>query len=319
MSDTNSYSELINFIRSETDLHLQNMKLPEEPSYLYRPIDFALKGKGKRLRPILVHLSGRGFGADPEDLMNAGLAVELMHNFTLVHDDIMDNDETRHGQPTIHKHFSVNKAILAGDSIFALAQLMIGKVKSFDAFQAFNTASLSVCEGQAYDLEYENDSQVSLEQYLNMIGKKTGKLLSICAELGAILGHKDELIRNEMRNYGMNLGMAFQVQDDLLEIFSDSEQMGKSLGSDVSAGKQTIMTLLAKKHDGWDEIESIQENITLKLKRMRRFFIETGVNKRAEEMANQFIQKAKSSLSILQDDHQKTLNQFTEQVLNRTY
>ncbi len=319
MSATNSYSQLIDFIRSETDRHLRNMKLPEEPSYLYQPIDFALKGKGKRFRPVLVHLSGRGFGADPEDLMNAGLAVELMHNFTLVHDDIMDNDETRHGLPTIHKHFGVNEAILAGDSIFALAQLMIGKVNSVAAFQAFNTASLSVCEGQAFDLEYENDSRITLDQYLIMIGKKTGKLISLCGELGAILGQQDKSVTNEMSNYGMNLGIAFQVQDDLLEIFSNSKQMGKSLGSDISAGKQTILTIMARQHDGWEQIANIQEDITKKLERIRAFFIEKEIKKRAEEMANDFIQKARSSLSILQDDHRNTLNQFTEQVLNRTY
>lgn len=319
MSDSKPFSDLIDLIRSETDRRLREIDLPCEPSYLYEPIHFALKGKGKRLRPVLVHLSGRGFDADPVDLMNAGMAVELMHNFTLVHDDIMDNDDTRHSQPTIHKQFGINEAILAGDSIFALAQLMIGQVNSVVAFQAFNKASLSVCEGQAFDLEYENDTQITLDQYLNMIGKKTGELLSLCAEMGAILGHQDEIVRNEMRNYGMNLGKAFQVQDDILEIFSDVEQMGKSLGSDIAAGKQTILTILAKKHDGWEPIEAINEDILLKLERMRAFFIETGIKKRAEEMANDFIQKAKSSLSILKDEHRNTLNQFTDHVLNRTY
>ncbi len=319
MLDTKPFSELVDLIRSETDRHLWKMDLPDEPSYLYEPIHFALKGKGKRLRPVLVHLSGRGFDADPGDLMHAGMAVELMHNFTLIHDDIMDNDDTRHSQPTIHKQFGINEAILAGDSIFALAQLMIGQVNSFAAFQAFNKASLSVCEGQAFDLEYENDTQITLDQYLNMIGKKTGELLSLCAELGAILGNQDEMVRNEMRNYGMNLGKAFQVQDDILEIFSDVEQMGKSLGSDIAAGKQTILTILAKKHDGWDQIETINEDISFKLKQMRVFFIETGIKKRAEEMTNNFIQKAKSSLLILKNDHRNILNQFTEHVLNRTY
>ncbi|MCH7762516.1 MAG: polyprenyl synthetase family protein [Candidatus Marinimicrobia bacterium] len=319
MSDTKPFSELIDFIRSETDRHLREMDLPCEPSYLYEPIHFALKGKGKRLRPILVHLSGRGFDAEPVDLMHAGMAVELMHNFTLVHDDIMDNDHTRHGQPTIHKQYGINEAILTGDSIFALAQLMIGQVNSIPAFQVFNKASLSVCEGQAFDLEYENDPQITLDQYLNMIGKKTGELLSLCAELGAILGHKNEIVRNEMRNYGMNLGKAFQIQDDILEIFSDVEQMGKSLGSDITAGKQTIMTILAKKHDGWDQIETSNEDISSKLNRMRTFFIETGIKNRAEEMTNDFIQKANSSLLILKDDHRDTLNQFTESILNRTY
>ncbi len=317
----NNFNQLIDSIQVETEQRLQKLKLPLEPACLYDPIRFVLKGKGKRLRPVLVHLSGRGFSADSEDLMKAGMAVELMHNFTLVHDDIMDDDDTRHGYPTVHKQFGVNEAILSGDSIFTLGQLMVGQITTnpIDAFKAFNQASLSICEGQALDLEFEHDPNVTLEQYLEMIGKKTGKLLSLCAELGAILGNQPEMIRKEMRNYGGYLGKAFQVQDDILEIFSDAQQMGKSLGSDVAAGKQTILTLLARQAKGWSKIEHSKDKLPDLLQKMRAFFLETGVKDQADKLSNDFIQKAKSSLTILKEGHRNTLIRFTELVLNRTH
>jgi geranylgeranyl pyrophosphate synthase len=321
MSDIKSFSELLDFIRSETDSHLGKLDLPEEPTYLYDPIRYALAGKGKRLRPILVHLSGRGFDADPDDLMYAGLAVELLHNFTLIHDDIMDHDDTRHGKQTVHKKFGTEAAILTGDSIFTLAQLIIGQVQSntVQALQAFNKASLTVCEGQAYDLQFEGDSTVTLDKYLDMISRKTGVLLSLCAELGGILGAKSDDVCAELRSYGLNLGRGFQVQDDILEIFSDKENLGKSLESDVAADKQTILTILARKHDGWNEISRSDADISTKRERMRSFYIETGVEVRAREISRGYIDKAKDSLTIFEGDHKITMDQFTDYVLNRTH
>ena len=277
MPDTKRFIDLLNFIRSETDRHLQKLDFPEEPAFLYDPIRYVLKGKGKRLRPLLVHLSGRGFDADPEDLMHAGLAVELLHNFTLVHDDIMDKDDIRHGKPTVHMKYGQAAAILVGDSIFTLGQLNIEQVQTntIQATHAYNKASLAVCEGQAYDLQFEGDTTVSLDQYLVMISRKTGALLSLCAELGGILGNQSHEVCHKLHTFGLNLGRAFQVQDDILEIFSDEENLGKSLESDVAADKQTVLTILARKHDGWDEIKNLTGDISAKRERMQSFFIET--------------------------------------------
>ena len=185
------------------------------------------------------------------DLLNAGLAVELLHNFTLVHDDIMDQDSLRHGKATVHKKWDESTAILAGDGIYAIAQILITKVgvNPLKAVHAFNKATLYVCEGQAYDKEFENDNEIKFDQYLKMIKKKTGWLIGFCAELGGILGNQSDTTINELRSYGLNLGIAFQIQDDILEIFSDSKSMGKSLGSDLIAGKQTILTVLSRQND----------------------------------------------------------------------
>ena len=321
MPATKSFTELLDFIRSETDRHLGKLDIPQEPAYLYDPIRYVLTGRGKRLRPILVHLSGRGFDADPEDLMHAGLAVELLHNFTLVHDDIMDDDDTRHGKSSVHEKYGNEAAILVGDSIFTLGQLIIGQVQAHTtvAFQAYNKASLTVCEGQAFDLQFEGDTSITLDQYLDMIGRKTGALLCLCAELGGILGGQSKDVCAELRNYGINLGRAFQVQDDILEIFSYQENLGKSLDSDIVADKQTVLTILARKHNGWDEITNSDADISTKRERMREFFLETGVDERARAMSHDYIARAQDSLSVFTGEHKKTMEQFTDFVLNRTH
>lgn len=321
MPDTSTFLELLSFIRLETDRHFQKLDLPEKPVNVYDPIRYVLKGQGKRLRPILVHLSGRGFDADPEDLMHAGLAVELLHNFTLVHDDIMDQDDLRHGQPSLHKQFGQEAAILAGDSIFTLSQLMIGQVQcnAVKAIQSFNRSALKVCEGQALDLQYEGDSATTLDQYLDTISRKTGALLSLCAEMGGILGDQSDDVCSELRDYGLNLGRAFQVQDDILEIFSDTKNLGKSLDSDITAAKQTILTILACKHDGWAGLVAENEEISTKRERMRDFFIETGVDDRAREMSRDYIARAKNSLGVFSGEHKTNMELFTNFVLNRTH
>ena len=321
MPGTKLFTELLDFIRSETDRHLGKLDIPQEPAYLYDPIRYVLTGRGKRLRPILVHLSGRGFDADPEDLMHAGLAVELLHNFTLVHDDIMDDDDTRHGKSSVHEKYGNEAAILVGDSIFTLGQLIIGQVQAHTtvAFQAYNKASLTVCEGQAFDLQFEGDASTTLDQYLDMIGRKTGALLSLCAELGGILGGQSNDVCAELRDYGINLGRAFQVQDDILEIFSYQENLGKSLDSDIVADKQTVLTILARKHNGWDKITNSDADISTKRERMREFFLETGVDERARAMSHDYIARAQDSLSVFTGEHKKTMEQFTDFVLNRTH
>ena len=178
MLDTNSFLSHIEFLKIEIDKALRKIPINESPKYLYSPIEYIIKGKGKRLTPILVHLSGHIHDADPAELMKASLAIELLHNFSLVHDDIMDNDDTRHGQPAVHKKWDDPIAILSGDTLFVLAQLLLTDLDPV-IHQRFNEVALSVCEGQGFDKEFENDSSVKMDQYLSMISKKTGALLGL--------------------------------------------------------------------------------------------------------------------------------------------
>ena len=320
---TNSFLDHIEQLRFEINERLQNFPLDSEPKYIYDPIKYIMDGRGKRLRPIIVNLVGTVYGANKDDILNAGLAVELLHNFTLVHDDIMDQDNLRHGKATVHKKWDESTAILAGDGIYAIAQILITKVQinPLKAVHAFNKATLYVCEGQAYDKEFENNHEITIDQYLTMIKKKTGWLIGFCAELGGILGNQPDSIINELQSYGMNLGIAFQIQDDILEIFSDSKSMGKSLGSDLIAGKQTILTVLARQNDAlgwkqqWDGI--LNSDIQIALEKLRTYFENNGILKSAKNMAKKYTDAAQNNLQIIPEEKRIQLEQLTEFVWKR--
>ena len=320
---TDSFLDHIEQLRFEINERLQSFPLDSEPKYIYDPIKYIMEGRGKRLRPIIVNLVGTVYGANKDDLLNAGLAVELLHNFTLVHDDIMDQDNLRHGKATVHKKWDESTAILAGDGIYAIALILITKVTTnpLKAVHAFNKATLYVCEGQAYDKEFENDHGIVLDQYLTMIKKKTGWLIGFCAELGGILGYQSNSVINELQSYGLNLGIAFQIQDDILEIFSDSKSMGKSLGSDLIAGKQTILTVLARQNDavGWKQQwnETLNSDIKIALEKFREYFEENGILESAENMAKKYTEAAQNNLRIIPKEKRAQLEQLTEFVWKR--
>lgn len=317
------FEDHLSFLRGEVNKGLRRLPLDETPAYLYDPVRYVLNGKGKRLRPILLHLVGQVFDADPQDLLVAGLAVELLHNFTLVHDDIMDDDDIRHGQATVHSKWDASTAILAGDGIYAIGQLMISQVsrRQLDAIRAFNQATLMVCEGQAFDKEFEHNSDITLDQYFMMVQKKTGWLLGLCAELGGILGDQNGELLERLRSYGLNLGKTFQIQDDILEIFAHKETMGKSLGSDILSGKQTVLTILARtnKPMEWVSLNRRlrQRNLNDSLPEYRSFFELTGIKSKAEEMAATFANQARADLEIIPVEKRKSLERFTNYVLNR--
>ena len=205
MSDTSEFNEHISFIQSQTNKGLSKIPLnPNLTQYFYDPIAYVLKGKGKRLRPVLVHLSGQAFKAHPDELMKAGIAVELLHNFSLVHDDIMDNDSKRHGLPSVHSKWDTSTAILAGDGLFIISQLSLIGLKPIVG-QRFNEIALEVCEGQGIDKQFENDNSITMEQYIVMIGKKTASFLGVCAEIGSLLGIATEDESAKMFQFGFNL------------------------------------------------------------------------------------------------------------------
>ena len=185
-NDNDDFHKEISFLKNEINRSLKKILIKSEPKYLYDPIKYSINNSGKRLRPILVFLSGKLFNANVSDLMKAAVAVELLHIFTLIHDDIMDGDDIRHGKPSLHKKWDISTAILSGDAIFTLAQLAINSLDK-NTYNRLNEISLLVCEGQAMDKEFENDNSISMDKYLDMIAKKTGSLLGLCSELGAIV------------------------------------------------------------------------------------------------------------------------------------
>ncbi|MCK9244624.1 MAG: polyprenyl synthetase family protein, partial [Candidatus Marinimicrobia bacterium] len=234
-----AFSDKILRLREEIDRQLNKIDLPEISTSLAQPMRFSLNARAKRLRPILVLLVGEDLGGSRQNLMPAALAVEVLHTFTLVHDDIMDNDSVRRGQQTVHVKWNVNTAILTGDGLNALAFRLLMQTKSVQLDRIgteFSQAMLEICDGQAFDLAFEKIDGIDTEDYMNMIARKTGRLLGLACQLGALVADASPKIVNNLNLFGQELGLAFQIQDDLLELTANQEAMGKSLGSDLAAG-----------------------------------------------------------------------------------
>ena len=314
-------SGLIEFIRKEFNKSLNSFSFPKTPSYLYKPIEYSLKGKGKRFRPIIVHLTGRHFKSDPDDIMKISMAIELLHCFTLIHDDIMDSDDKRRNMPTLHKKYDVPSAILAGDGIFTITQLILLSVdqNSKLLFQKYNEMVLEICEGQAMDKQYEVEDELDVGDYIEMVKKKTGALLGSCLSLPAIIENENKSNLELLYNIGKNLGVAFQIQDDLFEIFGDEKVMGKSLGSDIASNKKTPLAILAKNEDKmrWEKL--VDEYDGKNLNNIRKFLIESGVKNKVDKIAFDYFTNAYDSLSKFGISNNRELYNFFKFIQERHY
>ena len=314
-------SGLIEFIRKEFNKSLNSFSFPKTPSYLYRPIEYSLKGKGKRFRPIIVHLTGRHFKSDPDDIMKISMAIELLHCFTLIHDDIMDSDDKRRNMPTLHKKYDVPSAILAGDGIFTITQLILLSVdqNSKLLFQKYNEMVLEICEGQAMDKQYEVEDELDVDDYIEMVKKKTGALLGSCLSLPAIIENENKSNLELLYNIGKNLGVAFQIQDDLFEIFGDEKVMGKSLGSDIASNKKTPLAILAKNEDKmrWEKL--VDEYDGKNLDNIRKFLIQSGVKNKVDKIAFDYFSNAYDSLSKFGIGNNSELYSFFKFIQERHY
>ncbi len=318
-----SLEQLVRNYRSEIDDRLRDLSLPELPESLYKPMRYSTNSPGKRIRPILTLLTGEGLGVDREKVMPAALAVEVLHTFSLVHDDIMDNDTQRRGRATVHVKWDMNTAILSGDGLMALAFRLLMETDSQQIGKMgyeFSRAMLEICEGQALDVEFESRQTVSSEDYLEMVGKKTGRLLGLSCQLGALISSGDERIANSLNYFGIELGQAFQIQDDLLELTSDAENMGKSLDSDIIAGKKTYPMVLAQ--SGMDQREKstfmdfLKSNI-----QNRQAIINAFRDRRAIEQSQQkitvLLENAIARLRILPERAANNLKFAVNMISNR--
>ena len=228
--------------KEEIDKRLDELVRERTPRSLYLPVEHILGGGGKRIRAVLLLMACKAVGGSPEKVLDAALSVEILHNFTLVHDDIMDKAATRRGRQTVHTKWDEGTAILVGDVMIGLAQQLL--LKSIDgnctpALTAFSRGIIDVCEGQALDREFERRMDVTTGEYLYMIAMKTGRLVEMAAEIGGLAGEgSDEQIRS-LCAYARKLGLAFQIQDDLLDLTADETLLGKEIGRDIVEGKRT--------------------------------------------------------------------------------
>jgi geranylgeranyl diphosphate synthase, type II len=242
-----SVAELQKFINTEIEKRSEGLK-KLNPANLYRPVDYSLEMGGKRLRPVLLLLSYNMFSDSVQNAIPAALAIEVFHNFTLLHDDIMDKAEVRRNRPTVHKKFSENSAILSGDVMAFLSYQYLLECKSdspHTVLELFTKTAIEVCEGQQLDMEFENRLNVEESEYLEMIRLKTAVLLACGLKAGALLANADIKIANQLYEYGINLGIAFQLQDDLLDSFGNQESFGKKIGGDILANKKTFLSIKA--------------------------------------------------------------------------
>ena len=234
------------------------------PVSLYEPASYILESSGKRLRPFLVLASAKAVGGNIKKVYNAALAVEMLHNFTLVHDDIMDNADLRRGNLTLHKKYNINTAILTGDSLLAVAYEFLLKDcngNSKKVLSSFTKGLVEVCEGQSLDTQFEKRKIVSIDEYIEMIRMKTASLIQACCEIGANLSDGKPADIKALSDYGKYLGIAFQIQDDLLDITADKVEFGKRIGGDLIEGKKTYLFLKAlEKAKGKDRV-SLQKII----------------------------------------------------------
>ncbi len=227
--------------------YLALAELPAEPELLYAPIGYSLAGGGKRLRPMLLLLACGIFSDDVQQALPAAAAVEVFHNFTLLHDDIMDNAALRRGKPSVHAKWGRNVAILSGDAMLIWAYRLLAGVPAVAlprVLETFNGMALEVCEGQQYDMDFESRPKVSVVEYLHMIEQKTSVLLAGSVVIGAMLGGASDEDCRKLRNFAIELGLAFQLQDDLLDSYGD-ERLGKAIGGDILEGKKTYLMITA--------------------------------------------------------------------------
>ncbi|MDE6810727.1 MAG: polyprenyl synthetase family protein [Muribaculaceae bacterium] len=250
----------------EVEERLRDLKIGDmKPESLYMPVAYAMEAGGKRIRPTLTLMTAEAFGAEREKAMPAALALELFHNFTLLHDDVMDKSDMRRNRETVVKRFGEDAAILSGDAMLGLAEELLLEVPA-DKYQSvakvFVRMAKDVYAGQALDMEYEKRSDVGVEEYVEMIRLKTGALLGACAEIGGILAGVDEKKAGLLRSYGENLGISFQIEDDWLDTFGDPSTFGKPIGGDINNNKKTFL-LVSGLNNGGEQSKALRAAMEL--------------------------------------------------------
>lgn len=321
--------EFIDRYREEFLSRLEAQYNLGEPKNLYEPIAYILALGGKRLRPVLSLMGCELFGARAKDAMGVALAIETFHNFSLVHDDIMDRAPLRRGQATVHEKWDLNTGILSGDALLILAYRFLEEYPPElykELTSLFSQTALEVCQGQQYDMDFGNTQQVSIPQYLKMIEYKTAVLLAAALKMGALVGGAGRGDAEALYRFGLNLGIAFQIQDDYLDLFGDPDTFGKQLGGDVLENKKTFLYLKALELSGSHEREELlrlystkAEDGKAKIEAVRSIFGKCGSVEATKVEMGLFAQRAFESLDQMELDEaaKSQLIRFGEYLIHR--
>jgi geranylgeranyl diphosphate synthase type II len=309
--------------------YLKSQYETKEPRNLYEPIHYILDLGGKRMRPVLTLMSAEVFNADYKKALPAALAVEVFHNFSLVHDDIMDDAPLRRGQETVHEKWNVNTGILSGDAMLILAYQYFEQYEPIifrDLAKLFSKTALEVCEGQQWDVDFEERNDVTIPEYLKMIQYKTAVLVAAAMKMGAIIAETSEENANLIYDFGLNLGLAFQLQDDFLDAFGDPETFGKQVGGDIIENKKTYLYLKAVAFSKDEEAKELRrlfsiqpEDNTEKIKTVKELFDSSGASKATQEAIQDFTFKAFQTLDQMNisADKKEMLKAFGENLMGR--
>lgn len=284
---------------------ISNLQLPERPSGLYDPIRYTLDCGGKRLRPVLTLAACEAMGKEPMTTIHQAIAIEMFHNFTLLHDDVMDNADVRRGRSTVHRRWNTNTAILSGDAMLTTSTMLLS-IKSGEhlasALDLFNGTAMNIYEGQQYDVDFEDRMDVTVDEYMEMIRLKTSVLLGCACGMGALMADADFESQVAFFNYGVNLGLAFQLQDDFLDTYGNPETFGKAIGGDIINDKKTWLLITALKEDETNTVKELigkNDNPDEKIKRIREVYGSLNLPDRIHELIRAYIDTAIASLDQL--------------------
>lgn len=309
--------------------HFQSLVLKNEPSNLYEPIRYILSLGGKRLRPVLTLMASEVFDTDCKKALAAATAVEVFHNFSLIHDDIMDDAPLRRGNETVHEKWDINTGILSGDAMLILAYQYFEEYEPSifrELAKLFSKTALEVCEGQQYDVDFETRDDVTISEYLKMIEYKTAVLVGAAMKMGAIVAQTSEENANLIYDFGLNLGLAFQLQDDYLDAFGDPKTFGKQVGGDIIENKKTYLYLKALEFASEDKrkqlthLFSIQpDDNTNKIDSVKEIFDSTGASAATKKAIKEYTLKAFEILQKLNvsDDKKEKLQSLGEDLMGR--
>ena len=307
---------------------IKNLNLPTDvlPT-LYDPIVYGLAAGGKRLRPVLTIMASDAFSGETNKAINPAIGLEMFHNFTLLHDDVMDNSDLRRGRPTVHKKWDENTAILSGDTMLTIATQLVADVddsKLRITLDTFNRMAIDVYEGQQIDMDFEQRSDVCIDEYIRMITGKTSALLGCAAKIGAIVADASADDRQRMYDFGVSLGVAFQIQDDYLDLYGDAETFGKPIGGDVLNNKKTFLPLTALNSVSDDMSAKLHDVLNMpaceeKICRIRELYTEIGVPQKCEETIERYSQIAADMINStsMTDDGKATFLALIEKLINR--
>ena len=309
--------------------YLEKQSITKEPKNLYDPITYILGLGGKRMRPVLTLMTTEVFNANYEEALPAAMAVEVFHNFSLVHDDIMDDAPLRRGEVTVHEKWDINTGILSGDAMLILAYQYFEQYEPIvfrDLAKLFSKTALEVCEGQQWDVDFETRTDVTIPEYLKMIEYKTAVLVAAAMKMGAIVAQTSEENANLIYEFGLNLGLAFQLQDDYLDAFGDPETFGKQVGGDIIENKKTYLYLKAMLYSSAEDRALLSalfltqpEDSSDKIAAVKAIFNASGASKATQEAIHDYTFKAFATLEKINIDADKKviLKSFGENLMNR--